>query len=255
MSVEKLKSKNIWTSLLKEDVKNEIFCPPDLCVSLDEFFTVFKEQIIENRIPAEAEMSEVYWDSSDVKQRRIIVKYTGSDANNTNNIMTFLIGLDTMGNYTYVEEKIFIECPSLPKFPGAKMNSILGPDFNISLFVICLLFWVIPGLLYLIYFLVKNSEANRINDEVTKHNAMIDEEQNAWNNAWNNWEKNCLNAAYLTTTNDIFGRFTRAVSSTVKLTIKSVFEDRKAEIKGRKEKEYTEQQLKLELEKRKSEFK
>jgi len=76
-----------------------------------------------------------------------------------------------------------------------------------------------------------------------KNNREADAEQKAWDKAWDDWFDNVLKTAYLATTNDIFGRFTRALSSSVKLTIKELFEDKKAELKDRQEKEYSEEHI------------
>jgi len=115
---------NIWTSLLKSDTKTEIYIPPEvsLNVSLEDFYEAFKRKIAENRINADVTLNDIRWDDSEIVQKRIVVQYKGGDASNTNNIQQFLIGLDSVGNFTYVEEKIFLSLPDLPKFPRSKVK-------------------------------------------------------------------------------------------------------------------------------------
>ena len=276
-------SVSIWTTLLKSDTKTEIYVPLDLDfeVSLEQFYEAFKRKLAENRIDADAFIDEAFWDDGKVSQKRIVVQYKGSDAANTNNIQKFLVGLDTMGNFTYVEEKVFLSCPKLPKYPKSRDNipskhTVVKPSLkqvvigvgagilgfatisSVSFFgVVCLgIAAVCIGLYVKGQNNYSQAESN-YQDNLSKaqrNNKEADAEQKAWDGAWNNWRDNVLKTASLSSTNDIFGRFTRALSSSVKLTIKELFEDKKAELKDRKEKEYSEQQIEEQLAKKKAEF-
>jgi len=301
---------NIWTSLLKSEAKTEIYIPPEvsLNVSLDDFFKAFKRKITENRINADVTIDDVHWDDTDIVQKRIVVQYKGGDASNTNNIQQFLIGLDSVGNFTYIEEKIFLSRPELPKYPKSKVGIPSKPYVSepyvkeptvekprampmvigvitglISLMVIfayvtqnatpitgMILLGVAVILIgrYAIKKINYNKDqnafhnaflnaANKYKDKLAKAesdyqraltnankvNSEANAEQKAWDKAWSDWNNNVLKTAYLSTTNDIFGRFTRALSSSVKLTIKELFEDKKAELKDRQEKEYNEEHI------------
>jgi len=274
---------NIWTSLLKSDVKTEIYCPGelDLNVTLDTFYNAFKAKLAENRVDADVTIGDVLWDDGEISQQRIIATYKGSDAANTNNIQQFLLGLDTMGNFTYVEEKVFLNRPTLPKYPKSRVSlpgrhsvskpsnkqliaGIIAGLFGILCAKVTFLLLVglaVAAVCFGLYFFGKSKydsaegEYQGALSKAQKHNQEADAETRAWDEAWEKWDKNVLKTAYLASTNDIFGRFVRALSSSVKLTIKELYEDKKAELKDRKEKEYSEQQLNEQLEKKKTEFK
>ena len=68
-----------------------------------------------------------------------------------------------------------------------------------------------------------------------------------------NWYKDTLEAARLARADDVFGRFTLALTSTVKQVIGTLFEDRQAELRERTEKERTQKEIEEELERRKQE--
>jgi gas vesicle protein len=245
-------NRNLWVALVKSEAKSEIYCPPDLKVSIDDLFSTLKTLIQENNIPADIEMFNVTWDYTGLEQKRFIVKYTGDEIKSNKEIIQFLIGLDHFGNYTYIEEKVFLDPPKLPKFPSALKEPKERPSVNILGAIVAFICYIIPGVLYLMS--VQNKQKN-YDENIGPYNEVAKKEQKAWDNTWKDWETNVLSAAYLGSTNDVFGRFVKAISSLVKMAIKSLFEDKKAEIKDRVEKEFTEQQLKDELEKRKSEFK
>lgn len=96
------------------------------------------------------------------------------------------------------------------------------------------------------------SELARANE----HNDQADAEQRAWDTAWSNWDKNVLKASYLTSTNNVFGRFAAAINSSVNLAIDEVFvNQRHATVKSRKETEISEQQLNEQVARKKASFK
>lgn len=245
-------TRNLWGALVKSEAKSEIFCPPDLHVSIDDLYATLRTLITENQIPAVIEMFNVTWDDTDLHQKRIIVKYAGNEIASDKAIVQFLIGLDNFGNYTYVEEKVFLDKPKLPKFPTAKKEPLERPSVNIGGAIAGTVFYVVPGVLYLNSVRKKQKEWD---ENIGPFNEKAEKEQQAWDNTWKDWEDDVLHAAYLGVTNDVFGRFVKGISSLVKMAIRILFEDKKAEIRERIEKEFTEQQLKDELEKRKSEFK
>jgi uncharacterized membrane protein YgaE (UPF0421/DUF939 family) len=186
-----------------------------------------------------------------------------------------------MGNFTYIEEKVFLNRPTLPKYPIPRVaipnkHGVTKPNIQqIIVGVIAagigILCWhivflllvglAVAGICAALYFTGKSKYDNAESEyqsalyKANNHNKKADSEKKAWDDAWNNWNKNVLKTAYLASTNDIFGRFVRALSSSVRLTIKELYEDRKAELKERKEKEYSEQQLSEQLERKKAEFK
>ena len=91
-------------------------------------------------------MLNVTWDNTDLEQKRIIVKYSGDEIKSDKEIVQFLIGLDHFGNYTYIEEKGFLDKPKLPKFPSKKKELFERPSINIVGAIIGFIFYIIPGI-------------------------------------------------------------------------------------------------------------
>lgn len=248
----------MWSWLTKSEVKNEIYCPPDLQVSMEEFADALKEQAKADRLPAEIELCEVNWDDTNTKQNRILVRHTGSGA--STDVLQFLVGVDQMGNYTYVEEKTFLMPPTLPKFPTQEKPAGKAPVWALIIAIFFILaglntrdglkFLAIGGIAGLIAILKIKS-----NSEIDAWNKNAGEEKKNWDNAWENWRKAKVEVAYLSSTDDIFGRFTLAASSMVKQVINKLFVNRQAELRHREEQHKTQKELEEELEKRMKEFK
>jgi len=249
--VGKMNTRNLWSALIRNQTKSEIFCPSDLKVTIEELFEELKRLIQSNDIPASIDLNKVTWDDTDLSQTRIIIRYSGKDIPEDDNVIQFLVGLDRLGNYTYIEEKVFFDKPKLPVFPR-EIDKTPKPEAEGCFVWVGLLLFLIPGIIYLIYIGNKQTEYE---ETVVKNNEKAKEEQKAWNDAWAKWESKVFNVSYLGSTDDVYGRFVQAISSLVKMSIKTLFEDKKAEIKERVEKEFTEKQLKDELEKRKAAFK
>jgi hypothetical protein len=100
----------LWSNLkIRPTTRTEIQCPKGLQVSVEEFFAELTQKLSDNELPAMAELCEIQWDDSDSVQKRIMIKYT--DTNVASNIIRILIGLDSIGDFTYIEEKVIILPP------------------------------------------------------------------------------------------------------------------------------------------------
>lgn len=253
-----LKEVNMWSWLTKSEVKNEIYCPADLQVSMKEFAQELDIQAKADRLPAKIELCNVNWDDTNTKQNRILVSHTGSGA--STDVLQFLVGVDQVGNYTYVEEKIFLMPPQLPIYPRTKKIRQGNPTKAIFTAIIGLLIgisgtlpqvFVTIGLIAGIFAFIRI----KANSETDEWNNQADAEVKNWDETWENWRKATMEVAFLSNTDDIFGRFTRAASSTVKQVIKKLFENRQAEIRHCDEQRKTQKEIEEELQKRMKEFK
>jgi hypothetical protein len=274
---------SIWSVLLKSESITEIYVPPglEIDVSLEDFYQVLNKQMEDKGVAnANLTIEDVLWDEGRHSQRRIVARYTGSDA--PKNIQQILIGLDDMGSFRYVEEKTFLSRPELPKFPKSKVEeptrpSIFAPEFTrliwgIGIVIVSLLMFsvnvgiglvglVVGGVWIALYFKAKTEydEAEGSYQSslelAQKSNREAEAETRAWNAAWDSWNENVLETAYLQATTNSFGRFQRSVASCVRLTVTELFEDKKAELKDTKAREINEQQIEDQLKKKRESFK
>jgi len=262
--VEK-KTITLWSWLTKREAKNEIACPPDLHVDNEQFAEALAKQVETNRLPAEVVLCEVDWDDTNTKQTRILVRHTGEGA--STDIVQFLVGVDQMGNFTYVEEKLYLRPPELPTTPRDQksggmdtalavalgvggligiMIGLAGADDGTGASLACCAF---PGAIAIGVALWQGKERSKVN----QWNEEARTEKGAWDRVWKSWNSEVLEAAYLASTNDVFGRFALALSSTVKQVIKTLFEDHQAELRSRTEQEKTQKEIEEEMEKRRNE--
>ena len=254
-----LKQVTLWSWLTKSETKEEFRCPPGLRVTNRELVVELIRQVRANKLPAQIELCEVNWDDSDTKQTRAMVRYTGPDAKT--NVVRMLVGVDQMGNFAYVERKIYLRPPQLPQVPRMKKEQApwSGPLLGIAVLVgLGGVFGLLSynfglgviGLLLCILFAVIG---NRSRKTTIAWNVEAEQETAAWDGAWSSWRKEVVQAAYLSRTDDVFGRFTLAISSTVDDVIKTLFTDRDAELRRRTEHEQTQEAIEKELERRRAE--
>lgn len=267
---------NIWSALLKSESITEIFVPPDLDleVSLNEFHETLKKHLADKGVQnTSLAIEEVKWDEGKHSQRRIVARYTGSDA--PQNIQQILIGLDNVGSFRYVEEKTFLTRPELPKYPTSPTNQSSGlsspslPLWGIGIAIVSaiLLFsgaagigligLLVGGALIALY--VKNRNEYDADQALLSQykslRSQYDKDMDTWRQAWRKWENDVLETAYLQATTNAFGRFQRSVASCVRYAITELFEDKKAELKETRTKEITEQQIEDQMKRKQESFK
>lgn len=233
-----LKQVTLWSWLTKSETKKEFFCPPGLDVTNEELAAELTARVQANRLPAEVELCEIDWDNTGTKQTRAMVRYVGPDAKA--DVLRFLVGVDQMGNFAYVEQKSLLRPPELPVVPRKKQEN--GWD---ELPTGC---WLIVGALIFPIFMYFQRRS-----EVNAWNAEADREKKEWEEAWENWRKQTVEVAYLSKTDDVFGRFAMALTSTVDDVLKRLFIDQQAELRRQAETQQTQEEIEKELEKRRAE--
>lgn len=261
--------KELWSWLVRSDAKTEIHMPPELnlMVSVSEYADALKAQAAANHLPVEMQVQDVEWDASGTQKSRILVRHADSRMN----IVQFLTGIDRFGDFYYVEEKLYWDPPQLPEPPGRRTTNLptksSGWVWLVVLGGLSLIFavWaatagesdsaVCGGLGFLVGFGLlaigasKNSKGEAVYQETMKQYQLT----KAFEQAVDEWIKQIKAADYKSRTDDEFGRFHLAMRSTIRQTIQKLFVDRHAELRERKEKETSQQELAAELERRKTE--
>lgn len=232
-----LKQITLRSWLTKSETKKEFFCPPGLEVTNEELAAELTARLQANRLPAEVELCEIDWDDTGTKQTRAMVRYVGPDAKV--DVVRFLVGVDQMGNFAYVEQKNILRPPDLPVVPRERKTN---PWEVGNMGCIILALFIVPIFLYFI----KQSE-------VDAWNAEADREKKEWEEAWENWRKQTVEVAYLAKTDDVFGRFAMALTSTVDDVLQRLFIDQQAELRRQAETQQTQEEIEKELQKRRAE--
>lgn len=263
----------LWSWLTKSETKEEFRCPPGLQVTNEELTNELSRQVRANNLPAQVELCEVNWDDTNTRQTRAMVRYTGPDAKT--DVVRMLVGVDQMGNFAYVERKTYLKPPTLPAAPRGRKDEIgtwvgggsaaflIGVAVMLFIFaaifglisgdVSVALFCAVPGGVLLLIGLAIQSKTNKTEQEISGWNKQAKAENVAWDQAWSSWRKEVVQAAYLARTDDVFGRFTSAISATVDDVIQTLFVDRNAELRRKTEHEQTQEAIEKELERRRAE--
>ena len=117
----------LWSFLTQSSAKREIVCPDTLRVTVEEFAGELKARLKANQLPADAELVQVNWDDTHTTQQLILVRYTGNQA--SANVLQYAVGLEQLGNFAYLEKKIYLVPPRLPKLMQTKSKlAYINPE-------------------------------------------------------------------------------------------------------------------------------
>lgn len=279
----------LWSSLIKSSAKREIACPPGLDVTREQFANALEARIGANQLPATTELVRVNWDETGTVQDLVVVRYVGNDSKS--DVLRFAVGLEQLGRFAYLEKKVLLTPPSLHKVRAERQllveqgidNSsvVLGLLASIAGVVMIVLglsagdwgggFLTFVcgglGLIVLISGLVMVIPAQSSNFKAETENATIREknkETEAWNaearreresltNNLDNWQARVLEVAYLGRANDVFGRWTSAISTTIDQVIHDLFIARQAQASAWDEEQRTKEEIEKELQRRRQE--
>lgn len=248
--------KQFSTKLLRSDSKTEIFVPPDvdIQISLNEYYDALKAQAVSNKLPAVVEQADVYWDKYDEPQKRILLYHE----NQSLRTLQFVVGLDNMGNFYYVEERLCYDLPhELPPRPkerildepenpksGKAILKHIGSWVVVTIFTVTIGMWFYP-LYWLWDFVTKSKEYPYKMEQLTL--------TRNFDRAIAKWINHIVETDKRSRADDELGRFFSALRSTIQQVNHKLFLEKHAEMKDRKEKELTEKALNDELEKRRTE--
>lgn len=273
----------LWSRLIHNSWRQEFRCPDELIVTNEEFAAEFSAAIAENHIPAEVTQYIVNWDDLGKRQNRILVRYTGTDA--VTDVLRYMVGVDRVGRFTYIEEKTYFAPPDLPSPPRKKralpitfiglwismfvmgvLCSITGTALiladiffhwnNIALFS-SLGCCIGPGIIVLVlavWLLHSDGKERAKIPEIESWNRAAEMEVQAREKTWEDWESSILTSIYLSRTDDTLGRFVEAVRSTVSQVTQKLFIDHNAEMLRESKEENTQEEIKKEMQRRHAEI-
>lgn len=220
--------------LVRAGARTEIYVPADLgfTVTMDEFSDTLAALCQANRLPTKVTRRTIHWDDTTVTQSRILVEHRDSRLN----AATLIVGLDQIGSFYYVEEKLCWDLPSdLPAVPSKRVTNRPSDPGGLQQVIRFGPFWL------------------RERQEQYKRDLADWEATRSFDEAINAWLKRIAELDHRSRTDDELGRFYLAVKSTIRQAIQQLFTDRHAELRERKEREMSRQELEAELEKRKTE--
>lgn len=226
--------KKLW-SWLKQSSNKQILFSENIRVNADEYAEKLRIKLDENRVPADIKKVKVAWDESGVSD---IQYYSVKPKTNAENPFTYLLLFNTVGKYSFVEEKSYITPPNLPPKPekpvpvpegGSVLFFILGcvmtlyalkestSRYDGGSFFDAVMFFA--GLGLLLYSVMKYSAL----ENSIAHNKKCLEMEKAWNGSWEKWEKGIFNHAFQEDINGELSRIFDAVFECIKQVNQEVF--------------------------------
>ena len=248
------KPKHFSTHLIRSDAKTEIFLPIDtyIQITLEEFYEALSVLTVRNRLPAAVKLSEVNWDQYTNPQKRIVVYHENTEFRT----LQLVIGLQNVGNFYYIEERLCYDLPDqLPPVPSKRIvEEPINPEENkeIGKHIFEWFLWTFTAIgfyVYPIYWYRKYKE------DVKNYPSKLEQWKltKAFDQALTDWINEIIEADNKSRADDEIGRFFSALSSTVNQVIEKLFVERNAELRERKEKQLSQQELNEELERRRRE--
>ena len=289
-----IKEITLWSFLTQSNAKREIVCPPGLDITLEEFADELKQQLRSNELPAATELCLVNWDDADTYQKLIVVRYTGQQA--SQNVTQFVVGLEQMGRFAYLEKRILLEPPLIPTGLPIEPNPTYSePDMRVdrgdpkigpallvgivasigsyplssineqALFLalgFALISFTYAGYkinvrnkkelarqAYNLQIAQKNEELKRQNYQTT-----VIAVKECQKKIYEQWLQDMLEATYMAKRNDVLGRWSSAVSTTIDQVVQKLFIDRQSQAQQWQEKQTSREELEKVLAQRSSEM-
>lgn len=236
-----MEKKDLRSWLVRTDARSEIYVPPELgfAVSSDDFEKVLREQIALNELPVTIQQCEVSWDGAASGIIRLVVRHRDGRYSP----LQLIAGLERVGHFYYVEEKLVWETPVLPPRP-AQVLAAEPTEWHWIIWIVIAYFTVGFGLLAIPWHKNKVRQAHQAWEDLKK-------QTETYNQALDGWLKRVIDIDSCARTDDELGRTFMAVRSTIRQSIQKLFIDRHAELREQKEREVSRQELEAELEKRK----
>ena len=99
----------------------------------------------------------------------------------------------------------------------------------------------------------KNQEFRRQNNEIEHWNRAAAEAKELWQQTYDRWLQDTWQVAYMTTTNDVLGRWSSAVSTTIDQVVQKLFIDYQAQAEQWQESQRQKEVIEAELARRRKE--
>ena len=203
---EDISTTELWTWLKQSSKRQHFYVDKVSVTKADVYFKTLSAKLKQNSVPAVIKKRNIQWDHSDVYKEDYVILPTTEEVNP----LSCLVQFNCVGKFAFVEEKIFITPPELPKPPMAKkpVNESLE-RLSISFAVIGLIM-MIMGIRLSAAYSYYNSDLSMGNTlllfgivglligfvglstigQTRDHNRKCEAMQKAWNDAWDTWENN-----------------------------------------------------------------
>ncbi|MGN1277566.1 MAG: zinc-ribbon domain-containing protein [Floccifex sp.] len=235
MNAQFMSSNELWTSLKKKSRRFQYFNNNNI-VKEDTFIEMVSEKIVENQVPAAIERKYVQWDSSKTNTAVYFIKPYIELVNP----LTCVVQFSNVGNFSYVEEKVFITPPNLPPYPDDKI--VIDPNekdgagpFFFGLVIIVLglaLAYVFVGITVMmivigaILMILGYMQTMKIQEKID-HNKKCDEQRKKWNKAWEDWENSVFLHSFQEEVNGQVSRIYDSVFASIKQVSDELFNTNK----------------------------
>lgn len=218
---------NLWSNLLKSFNRKMYFVEKNM-PNETIFMKKVQQKIDENGIPANIISSKMCWDDNYGKLGSAFFIDIGKGRQDLSNPFSIVLKCKNVGKFSFVEKSTFITPPNLPKYPGEKIDiyeseyakqkflymGIIGILIAIYLSKSSAVFAGIFGFVGLIFSIIGGIATYNIRS-AEKNNAYVDQEWDAWDDAWYSWETKQLRHAYQEVTGGIWSRISEAVFACV----------------------------------------
>ncbi len=156
----------------------------------------------------------------------------------------FLLEFNEDDNSINIYEKLMLKEPVLPNITEERKPYCL-PRFNFGIFLFGLILFVFPAFIYKYWYDRKVKKFEKISE----HNASVISNRRAWDKAWDKWENEILDEAYLPDTEEKLDAIEKITSNTLTIIVQKICGDAKFTMPQIHE--YTKRQILLQALKRK----
>lgn len=237
---EQVISENEMWSWLKKDSKKHMFFTDEVnTLGASDYAGYLNQKLQSSYVPATVEMRKIQWDRSPIQNTEICVRL----ATKMVNPLACVIQFNHIGKYTFVEEKTFIAPPVLPPVPEKRKpipSRLLKERENIRTGIMTFLLGVltavvgielVPIILIIVGFVLAliGFNAQGEIDRIELHNMKCEEQEIAWNTAWNNWEDTIFIHTFREGINGQIARIYDAVFDSIKKLNDELFNCRASE--------------------------
>ena len=233
-------SKKLW-SWLKQTSNRQIL-HSNVELNKTEYMEKLRMKLEDNGVSASIKPITVTWDENSTAEYSY---YTINPSTKVSNPFTYLLLLNSVGKYKFVEVKSYITPPDLPEKPlkpvpvpegGSVMMIFIGVLMTIygimkalmdmadygssnslssgfSMIILCV------GIVIATYSMMKYNSRQ----EALLHNEKCRKQELAWNNAWDTWERNIFNHGFQENVNGELSRAYDAIFDCVNTLNKEMF--------------------------------
>lgn len=234
VGTEYMSTTELWSWLQKDSKRQHFFTEEVNTLTQEEYLDKLSQKLDENQVPADVQERSIQWDRSDVQQKVYCVQPYSDFVNP----LSCLVQFNHVGKFTFVEEKTFITPPDLPEVPGKKVN--IPPDLENygAKFLWGILFLLVAFFFFTAWdnstiaiilaiigagFLWTGYMAQHELEGLQAHNKKCQEQEKAWNKAWNNWEESIFLHSFQENINGQISRIYDSVYECIKQLNQELF--------------------------------